>query len=149
VAEIATLRSQKVPDDNGIVIFRYADGTFAEVVCSMTQLAGENTTEIVAENGVIIQNFGDGPSASAPRPPGAVGLKWILKGDKAWTNSTIESPQQHGQRIAALAPELLKFLRGERAALAPAEEGRETLRMTLACYRSAETGRRVKIEEIQ
>src|SRR5688572_22293103 len=146
VAEIATLRSEKVPDDNAIAIFRYADGTFAEVVCSVTQLAGENTTEIVGENGVIIQNYGDGPSASAPRPTGAVGLKWIFKGDKRWTESTIISPEHHGQRVAGLAPELLKFIRGERAAIASAEEGRETLRMTLASYRSAEMGRRVKID---
>ena len=148
IAEIGTLRDERVPDDNGIAIFRCNDGTLAEVACSVIQLAGENTTEIVGENAVIIQNYGDGPSASAPRPAGAVGLKWIFKGDKRWTESTIASPAQHGQRIAALAPELLKFLHGERAPIATAEEGLEALRMTLACYRSAETGRRVKIEEI-
>lgn len=148
-SEIGTLRDERVPDDNGIAVFRCKDGTLAEVMFSATLLAGENTTEIVGENGVIIQNYGDGPSASAPRPEDAVGLKWMFKGDKGWTHSTIASPQQHGQRIAALAPELLKFLRGERAPIATADEGLEALRMTLACYRSAETGRRVKIDEIQ
>ncbi len=51
-AEIATLHNPKVPDDNGIAIFRYADGSMSEVVSSFVCLAGENTTEIVGENGV-------------------------------------------------------------------------------------------------
>jgi predicted dehydrogenase len=145
VAEIDTLRSPKVPDDHGIAIFRYADGTFADVMCSFTCLAGENTTEIVGEDGVIIQNFGDGPSTAFPRESRAVGLKWIRKDDKWWTNSAIASPDNHRRRIEALAPELLKFLRGERGPVATAEEGRTALAMTLACYDSAATGRRVQI----
>jgi predicted dehydrogenase len=143
MAEIDTLRSPKVPDDHGIAIFRYKDGTFAEVVSSFTCLAGENTTEIVGENGVIIQNYGDGPSTLVPHPPG--GLKWILKGEKDWTVSPIASPASHGERIAALAPELAKFLRGERPPICTAEEGRDVLRMTLASYESAQRGCRVRV----
>jgi len=145
IAEIDTLRSPKVPDDHGIAIFRYADGTFAEVASSFTCLAGENTTEIVAEDGVIIQNYGDGPSTAIAREPGAVGLKRMRKGDTSWTNSAIPSPDNHRRRIEALAPELLKFLRGERGPIASAEEGRTALAMTLACYDSATRGRRVQI----
>jgi len=146
-AEIATLRSEKVPDDNGIAIFRYKNGTMAEVVSSFVCLAGENTTEIVGEEGVIIQNYGDGPSCQVAHPPG--GLKWIKKGAKDWTISPIASPASHGERIAALAPELLKFLKGERPPLCTAAEGLASLRMTLACYRSAELGRRVLISEME
>jgi predicted dehydrogenase len=149
VAEIATLRSAKVPDDNGIAIFRYDNGTFAEVVSSFVCVAGENTTEIVGEEGVIIQNYGDGPSAQVPRPSDAAGLKWFLKGQKAWFRSATPSPASHGERIAALAPELAKFLLGERPPICTAEEGRASLAMTLACYRSAELGRRVRISEIE
>jgi predicted dehydrogenase len=147
-AEIATLRSEKVPDDHGIAIFRYRDGTFAEVVSSFTCLAGENTTEIVGEEAVIIQNYGDAPSTQVPRPKDAVGLKWFVKGGKEWINSAMPSPASHGERIAALAPELARFLRGERASICTAEEGRTSLRMTLACYRSAEMGRRVNMKEV-
>ena len=148
VAEIATLRNENVPDDHGIAVFRYRDGTFAEVASSFVCVAGENTTEIVGEDGVIIQNYGDGPSAQVPRPAGAAGLKWFLKGSKHWFNSATPSPAAHGERIAALAPELLKFLKGERAPICTAAEGRTSLAMTLACYRSSELGRRVRIEEI-
>lgn len=147
-AEIATLRNPKVPDDHGIAIFRYADGTFAEVVSSFTCLAGENTTEIVGEEGVIIQNFGDAPSCHAPRAKDAVGLKWITKGAKDWTNSATPSPAGHGERIAALAPELAKFLRREREPICTTEEGRTSLRMTLACYRAAEVGQRIRLKDV-
>jgi predicted dehydrogenase len=147
-AEIATLRDPRVPDDHGIAVFRYRDGTFAEVASSFVCLAGENTTEIVGEDGVIIQNYGDGPSAQVPRPPNAVGLKWFLKGGKEWITSATPSPAAHGERIAALAPELVKFLKGERPPICTAREGMTSLRMTLACYRAAELGRRVRMEEI-
>jgi predicted dehydrogenase len=151
VAEIATLRSARVPDDHGVAIFRYADdspaaGVFAEVACSFTCLAGENTTEIVGEDGVIIQNFGDGPSCQVPHPP--TGLKWLRTGEKDWTFSPIPSPVEHRERVAALAPELLRFLKGGRPPICTAGEGRASLRMVLACYRSAELGRRVSMAEV-
>jgi hypothetical protein len=72
-------------------------------------------------------------------------LKWLLKGEKDWTVSAIPSPVSHGERIAALAPELAKFLRGEGPPICTAEEGRDVLRMTLASYESAERGTRVSI----
>src|SRR5207249_11829825 len=109
-AEIGTLHNPKVPDDNGIAVFRYANGTFAEVASSFVCLAGENTTEIVGENGVVIQNYGDSPSCSAPRAENAPGLKWITKGAKQWEISEVASPKGQGERIAALAPEILRFL---------------------------------------
>jgi predicted dehydrogenase len=146
-AQIATLRSDKVPDDHGIAIFRYPDGTFAEIVCSFVCLAGENTTEIIAEDAVVIQNYGDAPSCQVPRPEGAAGLKWFTKGAKDWTISPIASPRNHGERIAALAPEIAKFLQGQRPPIATAEDGRTSLAMTLACYKSSELGRAVTMEE--
>lgn len=145
IAEIGTLLNPKVPDDNGAAIFRYANGTLGEISCSFTCLAGENTTEIIGENGVIIQNFGDAVSCGAPRAPGAVGLKWILKGQKEWTFSDIASPPNHGARIAGLAGPILQFLRRERPAICTAEEGRTSLSMTLACYDASAAGRRVEI----
>ena len=145
-AELGSLLNPKIPNDNGVAIFRYADGTFAEVCCSFTCLAGENTTEIIAENGVVIQSFGDAPSAAAPRPAGAIGLKWLMKGDTQWTVSDIPSPANQGERIAGLSGPIAEFLHGRRAPIATAEEGRESLKMVLACYESAEQGRRVMLK---
>ena len=143
MAEVDTLRTPKVPDDNGIAVFRYADGTMAEVVSSFVCVAGENTTEIVGEDGVAIQNYGDAVSCGLPQPAGAPGLKWMLRGQKQWTDSGIPSPSQHGHRIAGLASPILEFLRGKRPAIATAAEGRDVLHMTLACYDSAKEGRRI------
>ncbi|MCC6580921.1 MAG: Gfo/Idh/MocA family oxidoreductase, partial [Phycisphaeraceae bacterium] len=144
VAEIGTLVNPNVPDDNGVAVFRY-EGALAEVGCSFTCMTGENTTEITCENGVIIQNYGDAVSCGAPRQPGAVGLKWFVRGDKQWTDSGIPSPESHGARIAGLAPELLAFCQGRRGPIATARQGRDVLAMTLACYRSSEGGRRIAL----
>lgn len=147
-AEIATLRRGDVPDDNGIAIYRYADGTIAEVCSSFTCVAGENTTEIVGEAGTIIQNYGDGPSCSAPRGERAVGLKWYLEGDQRWHTDAPPSPRRHGERIAALAQPLADFLCGRREPIASAAEGRRALRMTLAAHQASDDGRRVHLIEL-
>lgn len=144
-AEIGTLLNPKVPDDNGIAIFRYDDGMFAEVVSSFTCVAGENTTEIIGEKGVLIQNFGDAPSANVPRPEGGIALKWFLHETGQWEVSPLQAPANHGARIAALAGPLLEYIQGKRAPLATAEEGRTALQMILASYESAESGRRVTL----
>ncbi|MDH7570264.1 MAG: Gfo/Idh/MocA family oxidoreductase, partial [Armatimonadota bacterium] len=57
-AEIETLFDPRMPMDNGVVLYRYPGGPLAEVHCSFTCPAHENTTEVVAEKGTIIQNFG-------------------------------------------------------------------------------------------
>ncbi len=146
-AELDTIVDPRVPNDNGIAVFRYPGGPIAEVVCSFTCAAHENTTEVVAEKGTIIQNYGDGPSCGVPRPEGACGLKWYLVETGAWVYSDIASPPDHGPRIAGLAEPLAQFLRGERPPIATAEEGRTSLRMVLACYVSSREGRRVRIDE--
>jgi len=146
-AELDTLIDPRVVNDNGIAIFRYPGGPIAEVVCSFTCAAHENTTEIVAEKGTVIQNYGDGPSAGAPRPEGAIGLKWYTTEKKDWTYSEIASPPDHGPRIAGLAEPLSDFLHGKRAPIATVEEGRTSLRMVLATYVSTREGRRVKLED--
>ena len=142
-AEIDSLLDPRIPSDNGIAIFRYEGGPLAEVVCSFTCVAGENTTEIVGERGVVVQNYGDAPSANAPRPDGAVGLKWFVQGESAWRVSDTPSPPGHGERIAGLAGPLAAFLHGRRPPIATAAEGRDVLRLTLACQEASAAGRRI------
>lgn len=146
-AEIASLHDPRIPMDNGVALFRYPNGPLAEVSCSFTCVAGENTTEVFAERGAIVQNYGDAPSAAPARPAGAVGLKWRLAGGAGWIDSGIPSPNGQGERIAGLAGPLAEFLQGRRSALATADEGRTTLRMTLACHVSTRDGRRVGLRD--
>ena len=144
-AELASLVNPRIPNDNGIAIFRYADGRIAEISCSFTCVAGENTTEIIGAKGVVIQNYGDLTSANVPRPAGGVGLKWFLQEQGAWTVSDTREVANHGERINALAGPLSDFLHGRRPPIATATEGRDVLRMILACYESNEKGVRVRL----
>jgi predicted dehydrogenase len=144
VAELGTLLNPRVPNDNAIALFRYADGTFAEVSCSFVAVAGENTAEIVCENGVIVGNYGDAPSSSV-RPAGAPQLKWYLREDGRWTESDIPEIRGQGERIANLSGPLAEVLHGTRPPIATAREGRDVLRLVEACYESAGSGRRITI----
>lgn len=146
-AEITTFFEPRIPNNNGMAIFHYANGPLAEVTCSFTCVATENTTEVFAEKGSIIQNYGDVPSCNVPRPEGAIGLKWYTNERKDWEYSDIVSPAQHWARILNLAAPLADFLHGRRAAIATAEEGRTVLRMVLASYLASAEGRRVSIDD--
>lgn len=146
-AEMMSLYDPRVPTDNGVALFRYPDGPLAEVCCSFTCPAAESTTEVVAEKGSIIQNYGDGPSCNVPRPADACGLKWFMVSTGQWTCSDIPSPSNHGVRISGLSGPLSEFLHGRRSPIATAEEGRISLRMTLACYVSCREGRRVSMDD--
>jgi len=67
-AEMATLFDPRFENDIAVALFRYPDGKIVEVSGCFAATAGENTTEITAEHGVIIQNYGDSPSTSH-KPP--------------------------------------------------------------------------------
>jgi predicted dehydrogenase len=144
-AELASLHNPKVPNDNGVALYRYADGMIAEVSCSFVCSAHENTTEVVCENGTIIQNYGDGVSSNIERPAGGIGLKYFLNEDNAWTTVDVPDGWRQGDRIANLSGPIAEFLHGARPAIATAEEGRDALAMVLACYESSENGRRVAL----
>jgi predicted dehydrogenase len=144
-AELGTLVNPAIPNDNAIVVFRYPDGSFGEASCSFVAVAGENTLEIVCEHGIIVGNYGDGPSSGIPRPPGAIQFKWYLEKDRNWTVPDFPEVPNQGERIAGLAGPLAEFLHGKRPPIATAEEGRDVLRLVLACYESDEQGKRVRI----
>lgn len=144
VSVSAELSTMALANDTGIVVLRYADGALGEVSCSFRALAGENVTEVICEHGVIIQNYGDVPSCNVPRPPGAgPQLKWYRDGQ--WTASEVPEIKEHSERIRGLAGPIIECLRGQRPPIATAAEGRDVLRLVLACYESSEQGRRIEI----
>jgi predicted dehydrogenase len=144
-AEIGTALNPRIPNDNGIAVFRYPGGCLAEVSCTFVAVAGENTLEILGEKGMIVGNYGDVPSCMIPRPAGGIQLKWYLHEAKEWTASDLPDIRGQGERIAGLAAPLAGFLHGRRPPVASAREGRDVLKMTLACLESAATGRRVAL----
>ena len=146
-AEIVSMLNPRIPNDNGIAIFRYQNGPLVEVNCSFTCAAAISTTEIVCERGVIIQNYGDAPSAAAPRTESDLGLKWYSVETGQWTYFHVPSPSEQGIRISGLAQPIADFLNGRRGPIATAQEPRLSLRMVLATYVSARQGRRVSMDD--
>ena len=145
-AEITTLLNPLIPNDNGIAVFRYPGGALAELSGTFVAVAGENNTEIVCENGVIVGNYGDGVSGGIPRPPGGIQLKWYLKDEGQWTVSELPDIAKHGDRLYGLCGPIAEFLHGRRPPIATAAEGRDVLKMILASLDAAAQGRRVMIE---
>ena len=143
IAEIDNVLTDAAPDDTGIAVFRFDDRMFAEVMNTSVTLAGENTTEIYGDRGVLIQNHGDGPSC-AIRPANAVGVK-LFHTDRAaegWQDLGIAIPSGHGDRIAGVARPFVDGFKSGKP-MCSARDGRISVEMCLACYRAAETGRRV------
>ena len=144
-ARMTTAHKASMPNDNGIAIFEYPDGMLAEISCSFACAAGENTTEIVGEKGVLVQNYGDGPSSQRRFDAAAPSLKWFLQGGEGWTVSDVPAPKTQGERIGNLAGPLADFLHGRRPPLASADDGRNALRLVQACYQSNESGKRIDL----
>lgn len=146
-AEISTMHNPAVPNDTAVLLFKYANGMIAEITCPFACTASEITTEVYGATGAIQQYYGDGVSTGLPRPEGQPGLKYFKAGDKEWTDSGIPSPKAHGERLAGEAQPLADFLNGKRDSICTVYEGRDDLRMVLACYLSAREGCRVRIDD--
>ena len=144
--EMSTMVNPKIPNDNAVALFRYADGMIAEITCSFTCSASEITTEVYCTEGTIQQYFGDNPATRLPRVEKMPGLKWFREGDADWTDSGIPSPASHGARLGWQAAPLAEFLAGG-PEICTVQEGRNSLRLVLACYVSAREGRRVSVND--
>ncbi|MGI6691772.1 MAG: Gfo/Idh/MocA family protein [Christensenellales bacterium] len=142
--EMATMYTPLIPNDNGVALFKYKNGMIAEISCSFTNRASEISTEVYTRNGSIQQYYGDLPSTMVPRDESLPGLKWFRVGDTSWTLSDIPSPKGQGDRIRAQAGPLAHFLNGG-PTICSAEEGRDSLRLVLACYLSVREGARVSV----
>ncbi len=144
-AEIDNVLTDCAPDDTGLALFRFAEGAFGEVYNSSVTWAAENTTEIYGDKGVIIQNHGDSPSCGI-KPPHPIGVKLYQseKPELGWQDQGMAIPDGHGERIAGVArPFIDAFKSG--IPMCSAEEGRISVELCLASYRSSETGMRVKL----
>ena len=146
VCEMSTMVNPKVPNDNAVAVFRYADGLICEISLCFTCSAAEITTEAYLSGGSIQQYFGDNPACRLPFGGGARGLKWYKEGDSGWTVSDIPSPKAHSERLKAQAKPFADFLNGG-APIATAQEGRDCLRLVLMCYLSAREGKRIYADD--
>jgi len=143
IAEIDNIVTDVAPDDNGLAVYRFQNGEMGILLNSSTTLAGVNTTEIYGDEGTLVQDYGDSPSTSAPRPPDAVPLKLIRKGDTRWTEFPMPIPKGQGERIAAVPRPFIDYLRGLTDERVSAEEGRKSVEMVLGAYLSDSQGKRI------
>ena len=143
IAEIDNIVTNVAPDDNGVAIYRFESGMMGILFSGSTTVAGVNTTEIYGDKGTIIQDYGDSPSTSAPRPAGVSPLRYINQGDSVWTEFDLPIPKSQGDRIAAVPRPFIDYIKGESEENVSAEEGRKSVEMVLAAYESASSGKRV------
>ena len=115
MAEIGNTVTDMAPDDTGVAIYRYASGAFVVLVNSSVTLAGENTTEIYGDKGVLIQNHDDGPSTNVPLPPHPIALKLFTQEQPQWTDLGIPIPASHSERIASVPRSFIDMLRNDTA----------------------------------
>lgn len=147
MAEMTTMHTNDIRNDTGVAIFKYPNGMIAEITLAFACSAAEITTEVYGSKGAVQQYFGDGPSCNPPRKEGLPGLKWFVTGDAAWSESDIPTPPSHGARIGDQAKHFSDFLHGKREPVCTARQGRDSLRMVLACYLSYREGKRVRIDD--
>ncbi len=142
MAEIDNTVTQVAPDDTGVAIYRYADGAMVVLVNSSVTLAGENTTEIYGDQGVLIQNYDDLVSTHLA-PPDAVALKLYTRDNPTWQDQGIAIPSHHGERIAGVPRSFVDCLKHDLDSPVTAKDGRVAVEMVLGAYQSAREGRRV------
>ena len=143
MAEIDNTVTDMAPDDTGVAIYRFASGAMAVLENSSVTLAGENTTEVYGDQGVLIQNHDDAPSTNIPLPPSATALKLYTKASNQWQDLGIPIPARHAERIGAVPRTFVDCLLHDREPDITALDGRVSVEMVLGAYESTRTGRRV------
>jgi predicted dehydrogenase len=143
-AEIDNLLTNVSPDDTGVALYRFAGGELGILLNSSVVLAAENTTEIYGDGGVIVHNWGDGPSTPMA-PPGARPLRLYRRGTSPprWEEPEFTVPASHGERIAAVPRPFIDMLLSDREPDVTARDGRVSVEMILYSYQSAREGRRI------
>ena len=143
MAEIDNVLTDVAPDDTGVAIYRFPSGEMAILINTSVTHAGENTTEIYGDRGVVIQNYGDGPSCNIPRPENAIALKLYTTENSSWKDLGIAIPNSHGERIAGVPRPFIDCIIDDTKSDVSVEAGRVSVEMILGAYRSAEEGKRI------
>ncbi|MCE5216544.1 Gfo/Idh/MocA family oxidoreductase [bacterium] len=146
MAEIDNILTHRAADDSGEAIYRFANGEMGLLMNSSVILAAESTSEIYGDKGVILENYGDGPSTGTPPPPGATMLKMFQseKRDQGWQILPAEIPASHGWRIANVTRNILDEYKAGKVQVS-ARDAKISTGMILGAYESARTGTRVSL----
>jgi len=146
MAEIDNVLTTIAPDDTGLAIYRFANGEMGMLMNSSVIWAGESTVEIYGDKGVIIENYGDGPSCAVPPPDGAMMLKMYQpeKPEAGWQILPADIPESQGVRIANVTRNILDEYKAGKVQV-DARAGKVSTGMILGAYESAKTGARIAL----
>ena len=140
MAEIDNVLTDHSPDDTGIAIYRFPGGEMGCIFNSSVVWAGENTVEIYGDRGVLVENYGDGPS-NAVLPPHPIYLKYYdaQNGEAGWQDMQQWLPPGQGWRIQNVIRNMLDEYRAGKVQCS-AREGKVSTAMILGAYESAAEG---------
>ncbi|MBN1352533.1 Gfo/Idh/MocA family oxidoreductase [candidate division KSB1 bacterium] len=142
MAEIENTLTDVSSEDTGVAIYKFSSGAMAVLVNSSVTLAGENTTEVYGDRGVLIQNYDDAVS-TAIAPPNGISLKLFTRDNPVWMDLGIDIPASHGERIASVPRAFIDCIKYDTEPTVTAADGRISVEMILAAYQSAKEGRRI------
>ncbi|MEN6643447.1 MAG: Gfo/Idh/MocA family oxidoreductase [Armatimonadia bacterium] len=145
MAEIDNVLSTCAPDDTGLALYRFKNGEFGYVLNSSVVWASESTSEIYGDQGVLIENYGDGPS-TAILPPNPIHLKYYDANNKdaGWQDLQQTIPPGHGWRIQNVIRNILDEYKQGKIQVS-ARDGKISTEMILGAYQSATEGCRVAL----
>ena len=149
---VATRLTEQQPgiEDNGVLLYRYADGMIGLHQSSWTELASTSTIELSGDQGVVVATGTDisaSRSASAGElplrvwrryPAGAAGVP-----EEAWLTSPA---QLAANRMTGTAQAFADMLAGGGPSPCDARTARTAVAMVLAGYASSREGREMPIE---
>jgi predicted dehydrogenase len=144
IAEIDNILTHIAPDDTGLAVYRFPSGAMAILLNSSVTLAGENTTEIYGDQGVLIQNYGDMVSCAVPLPPSPIALKLYTRAQPTWRDLGLPIPKSQGERIAAVPRPFIDCIKYGRAPDITAQDGRVAVEMVLGAYQAGKLGKRIQ-----
>ena len=154
----ASLTSQQPGvEDNGVLLYRYANGMIGVHESSWTELASTSTIELFGERGVIVANGTDISSFRSRDPKESPLRVWRhnpdgpagdppASGNGPTTGEWVRSPVQlAGSRLNGTAQAFIEMLVSGGPSPADARTARTALAMVLAGYQASREGREVPV----
>jgi predicted dehydrogenase len=124
----------------GLAVFRYPDGLLCELAASTTFAAGDNSVEVFGTKGTAVLSGVDLASRDVT-DTGFLKICRLDGGERRWQVSPTVPRFKTGGFHQQNALQFLEALSNGTAPPNTLEDGRRSLEMILAAYRSARSGR--------
>jgi predicted dehydrogenase len=140
MAMLSHVGLSKPLENLGLAVFRYPDGLLCELVSSTTFAAGDNSIELFGTKGAAVLSGVDLASRDVT-DAGFLKVCRLGEGPRRWAVSPIVPRFKTGGFHQQNALQFLEALSEGKPPPNTLEDGRRSLEMILAAYRSARSGR--------